>query len=151
MVRNSLRYASKKHWSRVTKAMREIYTAPTVEAAETRFADFAAEWASTYPAMIEAWRSVWNEFVPFLEFPPELRRVVYTTNAIESLNARFRRAVRHRGHFPNEQAALKVLYLVAPQKRVNRENMTGKTNGWKNILNTLHVHYGDRIAAASIN
>jgi putative transposase len=83
--------------------------------------------------------------------PPELRKVVYTTNAIESLNARFRRAVRHRGHFPNEQSALKVLYLVATQKRKNRENMTGKINGWKNILNTLQVHYGDRIAANTIN
>jgi transposase-like protein len=67
------------------------------------------------------------------------------------LNARFRRAVRHRGHFPNEQAALKVLYLVATQKRKNRSDMTGKINGWKNILNTLTVHYGDRIAASSIN
>jgi transposase-like protein len=151
MVRNSLRYASKKHWSRITAAMREIYTAPTVEAAESRFADFAADWEALYPAMINGWRSVWNEFVPFLEFPPELRKVVYTTNAIESLNARFRRAVRHRGHFPTEQAALKVLYLVATQKRKNRDNMTGKTNGWKNILNTLTIHYGDRIAASGIN
>ena len=67
------------------------------------------------------------------------------------MNARFRRAVRHRGHFPTEQAALKVLYLVATQKRKNRSNMTGKTNGWKNILNTLTVHYGDRIATNSIN
>ena len=105
MVRDSLRYGSKKHRGRITAQMREIYTAPTVEAAETRFADFAAEWQATYPAMSEAWRSVWNEFVPFLEFPAELRKVVYTTNAIESLNARFRRAVRHRGHFPTEQAA----------------------------------------------
>ena len=126
-------------------AMREIYTAPTIEAAETRFADFAADWEALYPAMINGWRSVWNEFVPFLEYPPELRKVVYTTNAIESLNARFRRAVRHRGHFPTEQAALKVLYLVATQRRPNRENLTGKINGWKQILNALTVHYGDRI------
>ena len=91
--------------------------------------------------MIRPWENSWNEFVPFLEFPPELRRVVYTTNA------RFRRAVRHRGHFPNEQAAMKVLYLVATTKRNNRENLTGKTNGWKAILNTLTVHYGDRIAS----
>ena len=96
--------------------------------------------------MIRAWENAWEEFVPFLEFPAELRRVVYTTNAIESLNARFRRAVRHRGHFPNEQAAMKVLYLVATTKRKNRENMTGRINGWKTILNTLTVHYGDRIA-----
>ena len=146
MVRNSLRYASKKHWGQITKAMREIYTAPTVGAAEAQFEAFAADWQDTYPAMIRSWRQSWDEFTPFLEFPAELRRVVYTTNAIESLNARFRRAIRHRGHFPNEQAAMKILYLVATAKRKNRENMTGKTNGWKTILNTLTVHYGDRIA-----
>jgi transposase-like protein len=131
--------------------MREIYTAPTVEAAESRFAEFAEEWEATCPAMIQAWRSVWPEFVPFLEFPVELRKIVYTTNAIESLNARFRRAVRHRAHFPTEQSAMKVLYLVATQQRKNRQDLTGKINGWKTILNTLTVHYGDRIAATNIN
>ena len=146
MVRNSLRYASKKHWGPITKAMREIYTAPTVGAAEARFAEFSADWADTYPAMIQSWQNSWDEFVPFLAFPAELRRVVYTTNAIESLNARFRRAVRHRGHFPNEQAAMKILYLVATTRRKNRGNLVGKTNSWNTILNTLTVHYGDRIA-----
>ena len=146
MVRNSLRYASRKHWGAITKAMRGIYTAPTVEAAEARFEAFAEDWEHTYPAMIRSWRQSWDEFTPFLEFPAELRRVVYTTNAIESLNARFRRAVRHRGHFPNEQAALKVLYLVATTRRKNRTDLIGRTNGWKAILNTLTVHYGDRIA-----
>ena len=87
--------------------------------------------------------------MPFLAFPVELRIVVYTTNAVESLNARFRRAVRHRSHFPNEQAALKVLYLVATAKKVGRSNPVGKINGWKPILNALTIHYGDRIEAAS--
>ena len=145
MVRNSLRYASRVNWGQITKEMRAIYTAPTVEAAEVRFAEFAENWRETYPAMINSWENSWGEFVPFLEFPVELRKIVYTTNAIESLNARFRKAVRHRGHFPNEQAALKVLYLVATTRRKNRENMTGRTNGWKAILNALTVHYGDRI------
>ena len=85
--------------------------------------------------------------MPFLEFPVELRTIVYTTNAIESLNARFRKAVRHRGHFPNEQAALKVLYLVATERRPNRSNPTGKINSWKTILNALTIHYGDRTDA----
>ena len=146
MVRNSLRYASKKHWGRITKAMRQIYTAPTVAAAEAHFDAFTEDWEELYPAMIRSWRQAWDEFVPFLEFPEELRRIVYTTNAIESLNARFRRAVRHRGHFPNEQAAMKVLYLVATTRKKNRENLTGRMNGWKTILNALTVHYGDRIA-----
>jgi putative transposase len=145
LVRNSLRYASKKHWGQITRELREIYTAPTAAAAEIRFGEFAETWRETYPAMIHSWENAWGEFVPFLEFPIELRKIVYTTNAIESLNARFRRAVRHRGHFPNEQAAMKVLYLVATQRRKNRANLTGKTNGWKHILNALTVHYGDRI------
>lgn len=145
LVRNSLRYASKRHWQQITKQMRQIYTAPTVPAAEEHFASFAEDWEPIYPAMIASWRSAWEEFVPFLAFPVELRKVVYTTNAIESLNARFRRAVRHRGHFPNDTAALKVLYLVATAKVKNRENLTGKINGWKAILNTLSTHYGDRI------
>ncbi len=146
MVRNSLRYASKKHWGQITKAMREIYTAGTVGAAEASFEAFAQDWEDTYPAMIRSWRQSWDEFVPLLEFPAELRRIVYTTNAVESLNARFRRAVRHRGHFPNEQAAMKILYLVATAKHKGRSNLNGKTNGWKTILNTLTIHYGDRIA-----
>lgn len=145
MVRNSLRYASKKHWSTITKQMRTIYTAPTVPAAEEAFADFAEQWQDVYPAMIRSWENSWNEFVPFLEFPVELRKIVYTTNAIESLNARFRRAVRHRGHFPTEQAAMKVLYLTAIKRRKNRQDLVGRINGWKAILNVLTIHYGDRI------
>ena len=93
--------------------------------------------------------SVFSRHRQFLEFPIELRTIVYTTNAIESLNARFRKAVRHRGHFPNEQAALKVLYLVAIERRPNRSNPTGRINSWKSILNALTIHYGDRITAAS--
>ena len=147
LVRNSLRYASKKHWSTITKQMREIYTAATVDTALARFEEFGDQWRETYPAMIGSWEKAWGEFVPFLEFPVELRKIVYTTNAIESLNARFRRAVRHRGHFPNEQAALKVLYLVATHRRPNRDNLTGKINSWKQILNALTIHYGDRITA----
>src|SRR5215216_5889438 len=149
LVRSSLRYTSKKHWGQVCRELREIYTAPTVEAAEARFAEFADTWREKYPAMIAVWERAWDEFVPFLEFPIELRQIVYTTSAIESLNARFRKAVRHRGHFPTEQAALKVLYLVATERRINRSNPTGKINGWKQILNALTIHYSDRLAIAS--
>lgn len=145
LVRNGLRYASRKYWAKISGEMRDIYTAPTVEAAEARFGEFAENWRSLYPAMIASWENAWKEFVPFLEFPVELRKIVYTTNAVESLNARFRRAVRHRGHFPNEQAAMKVLYLVATTRRQNRENMTGRIHNWKQILNALTIHYGDRL------
>ena len=148
LVRNSLRYASKKYWPAIAKQLREIYTAPTVAAAEAQFAEFSETWKPVYPAIIQSWEQSWGEFVPFLEFPLELRKIVYTTNAIESLNARFRRAVRHRGHFPNEQAAMKVLYLVATSSRKNRSDLVGKINGWKPILNALTIHYGDRLTAA---
>lgn len=148
LVRNGLRYASRKYWAKISGEMRDIYTAPTVEAAEARFGEFAENWRAMYPAMIASWENAWQEFVPFLEFPVELRKIAYTTNAIESLNARFRRAVRHRGHFPNEQAAMKVLYLIATTRQQNRENMTGRIHNWKQILNAPTIHYGDRLTAA---
>ena len=149
LVRNSLRYASKKYWGTITRQLRTIYEAPTVQAAEERFKEFSEEWRDTYPAMISSWENSWEEFVPFLEFPIELRKIVYTTNSIESLNARFRRAVRHRGHFPNEQAAMKVLYLVATTRRKNRQDLIGRTSGWKPILNALTIRYADRIPTNS--
>ncbi|QGK72245.1 IS256 family transposase [Allosaccharopolyspora coralli] len=147
LVRASLRYASKKYWPAITKRLKLIYTAPTVEAAEVEFTEFCAEWEDRYPAMIRLWRHSWEQFTPFLAYPPELRKLVYTTNAIESLNSRFRQATRRRGHFPNEQAALKVLYLVIKNPLKNRSNITGKVVGWKQALNTLAMHYGDRLDA----
>lgn len=149
LVRNSLRYASKADWVPITQGLRQIYTAPTVEAATVAFEAFAERWGAKYPALIDMWHRMWDEFVPFLAFPVELRKIVYTTNAIESMNARLRRGVRQRGHFPNEQAAMKVLYLIAIHRTKNRENMTGRIAGWKHILNTLSVHYGDRIEAVN--
>lgn len=148
IVRASLRYAGRADWPAISKQMRRIYSAPTVEAAETLFDVFADEWGDLYPAMIRTWRNAWSEFVPFLEWPADLRKVVYTTNAVESLNARFRRVTRSRPHFPTEQAALKVLYLVANQQRPNRQDIKGRVHGWKGILNTLYVHFGDRMDAA---
>jgi putative transposase len=148
LVRSSLRFTSKKYWGPVCRELREIYTAPTLDAATVRFGEFAEHWRDRYPAMVATWERAWDDFVPFLAFPVELRQIVYTTNAIESLNARFRKAVRHRGHFPTEQSALKVLYLVAIERRPNRANPSGQINGWKTILNALTIHYGDRIEAA---
>ena len=145
LVRASLRYASKAHWGPITKALRTVYTAPTTEAAQTRFDEFETEWGQRYPVIIRLWQQAWDQFTPFLAFPPEIRRIVYTTNAIESLNARFRQATRRRGHFPNDQAALKVLYLVIRNPRLNRANVTGKTTGWKKALNALAMYYGERI------
>lgn len=145
LVRNSLRYASKQHWSQITNDMRAIYTAPTEDAAEARFQDFAERWGERYPAMIKVWERAWPEFVPFLGFPPAIRKVVYTTNAIESLNAKFRKATRRRGHFPNEQAALKVLYLAIRERDPGRSSPTGRVQGWKTALNAFVIHFGDRL------
>jgi putative transposase len=147
LVRASLRYASKRYWPQITKALKGIYTARTVDAAGLLFDEFAQEWEEKYPAMIRMWRNSWENFIPFLAFPPDIRKLVYTTNQIESLNARFRQATRRRGHFPTEQAALKVLYLVIKNPLKNRTNITGKTVSWKQALNTLSLHYGDRINA----
>ena len=149
LVRNSLRFASKKHWGQITKQLKAIYGAPSLAAAEQAFEVFADEWETKYPAMVKSWRDTWPDFIPFLEFPAELRKIVYSTNAIESLNARFRKAAVRRGHFPTEQAAVKVLYLVSIERRKNRANPTGRINGWKSILNTLSIHYSDRLAAAN--
>lgn len=145
LVRNSLRYASKAHWSKITAELRTVYTAPTLAAAEARFGEFAGTWREKYPAMVGMWERSWPEFVPFLDFPVEIRKLIYTTNGIESLNARFRHAVRRRGHFPTEQAALKILYLTVRERRPNRTNPTGRISGWKAILNTLAITYGDRL------
>lgn len=145
LVRNSLRYSSKHDWSKITAGLRSIYTAPTVAEAETRFADFAERWNEKYPAMVSMWRRSWEEFVPFLDFPIEIRKLIYTTNGIESLNARFRQATNRRGHFPTEQAAMKILYLTVLERRPNRKNPTGVISGWKSILNSLAITYEDRI------
>jgi transposase-like protein len=145
LVRNSLRYASKTHWQKITAELKTIYTASTVAAAEERFTEFAETWRDRYPAMIGMWERSWTEFVPFLDFPVEIRKLIYTTNGIESLNARFRQATRRRGHFPNEQAAMKILYLTVRERRPNRANPTGQIHGWKQILNTLAMTYGDRL------
>ena len=92
LVRNSLRYASKADWAKITAGLRDVYTAATVEAAEDAFLEFADTWERKYPAMVDMWKRSWTEFVPFLDFPPEIRKLIYTTNGIESLNARFRAA-----------------------------------------------------------
>lgn len=148
LIRGSLRYASKADWSKITADLKTIYTAPTVDAAEAAFLDFAERWGTRYPAIIGLWERSWEQFIPFLDFPVELRRLIYTTNAIESLNSRFRQAVRRRGHFPHEQAAMKVLYLCVKRRDKNRSNPTGRVPGWKKILNTLVVTYGERIETA---
>ncbi|MFI7435785.1 transposase [Micromonospora haikouensis] len=113
--------------------------------AQARFDAFATEFGDQYPAVIRLWRTSWPQFVPFLDYDHEVRKVLYTTNIIESLNARFRQAARRRGHFPTEQAAMKVLYLVVQQKCRGGGSITGRVYGWAEALNALVLAYGDRI------
>ena len=148
LIRNSLKFVSRADYKAVCDDLRKVYTSPTAEAAEARLLEFDETWGTKYPAATAVWTGAWEQFIPFLAHPPELRKVMYTTNAIESLNARFRKAVRQRGHFPNEQAAMKVLYLCAKRRVKNRSNPTGKVVGRGEILNALVVAYGDRITRA---
>ena len=106
LLRNSFRYASRRDWEAIARALRPVYTAPSESAALDAFAEFSGKWEKKYPAMIRLWENAWPEFTPFLQFDREIRRIVCSTNAIESLNARFRRAVNARGHFPTEQTPL---------------------------------------------
>ena len=96
----------------LARDLRPIYTAADEAAAAAALEAFAAAWEDRYPAIVKLWRAHWEQFMPFLAFPPEVRRVIYTTNLIESMNARLRKVTRNRGQFPTEQAALKVLYLA---------------------------------------
>nr|WP_239000860.1 IS256 family transposase [Jiangella asiatica] len=112
LLRNTFRYASRRYWDQMSRELKPVYTAPSEAAAKERWNEFAANWGQQYPAIVRLWENAWSEFVPFLDYDQEIRRVICSTNAIESINSRYRRAIRARGHFPTEQAALKCLYLV---------------------------------------
>src|SRR5215467_6547271 len=125
LIRASLRYASRKYWVPLARDLKLIYTAADEAAAAAALEAFAASWEQRYPAIIKLWRAHWEQFTPFLAFPPEVRKVIYTTNLIESMNARLRKATRNRGKFPSEQAALKVLYLAVRNLEEFRSPNTG--------------------------
>ena len=103
LIRNSFRLASRKYWDELKRDLKPIYTAPNAEAARAALDELEDKRGDRYPAMIRLWTNAWEEFIPFLDYDVEIRRVLCSTNAIESLNARYRRAVKARGHFPNEQ------------------------------------------------
>ena len=111
------------------------------------FAEFSGTWEKKYPAIIRLWTNAWAEMVPFLAFDTEIRKIVCTTNAIESLNARFRRAVNARGHFPTDQAALKVLYLAVVSLDPTGKGRQRWTNRWKAALNAFDIAFDGRITA----
>jgi putative transposase len=145
LLRNSFRYASRKDWPAVARDLKPIYTAATEAAALERFAEFAGRWEKKYPAIVKLWENAWAEFVPFLSFDPEIRTVIYTTNAIESVNARIRKAVKARGHFPTEAAALKCVYLAVMSLDPTGKGRQRWTNRWKPALNAFTIAFPGRI------
>ena len=146
LIRASLRYASKRDWTPLTRDLKPIYTAVDETAAEAALDAFAECWEQRYPAIVKLWRAHWVEFVPFLAFPDEVRRVIYTTNLIESMNARLRKVTRNRGQFPSEQAALKVLYLAVRNLDEFRSPSVGtRSSGWKKALQAFTIYFEGRI------
>jgi putative transposase len=147
LLRNSFSYASKRHWPAIAKDLKPIYTAPSESAALEAFVAFTDTWGERYPAITKLWDSAWAEFVPFLQFDNSIRSVVCTTNAIESVNARIRRAVNARGHFPTEAAALKCVYLAIMSLDPTGRGRKRWTNRWKEALNAFDITFDGRLSA----
>jgi len=149
LLRNSFRYASRKDWPAIAKDLKPIYTAATEAAALDRFAEFSERWEARYPAIVKLWENAWAEFVPFLSFDQEIRTIIYTTNAIESVNSRIRKAVKARGHFPNSDAALKCVYLAIMSIDPTGRGRQRWTNRWKPALNAFTIAFPGRIIVAT--
>lgn len=155
LIRNSMKYVSYSDRKKVAAALKPVYTAVNADAAKAAFENLRKDWGAKYPGMIAAWERAWEEFIPFLKYPKQIRKVVYTTNAIESLNFQLRKITKNRGHFTSEDAAMKLLYLGIRHisgryidgegnVRAKGERGTG-TLGWKNALNHFAVIFGDRL------
>lgn len=143
MMRYSMKFVVSKDREAVAKGLKTIYQAPTLEAAERNLELFAQTWDAKYPTISDAWRRNWARVTPFLAYPPAIRRVVYTTNAVESLNSQLRRAVRNRGSFPSEDAALKVLFLAV--SRAVKKWSWLPVVGWKEALTWFTIEFADRL------
>jgi len=141
MVRHTMNYVSWKQKREVAADLRTIYTAPTADAAALALEQFAAKWDKSHAALSQVWQRNWQRIIPFFEFPAEIRKVIYTTNAVESLNMSLRKIIKTRGSFPNEEAGIKLLYL-------GLRNHSKKWNGiqdWPAALNRFHVLWPERM------
>ena len=148
LIRNTFRLASKRDWDALKRDVKPIYTAVNATAARAAFDDLNDKWGQRYGAIIRLWDNAWEQFIPFLDYDVEIRTVICSTNAIESLNARYRRAVKARGHFPSEQAALKCLYLVTRSLDPTGTGRARWTMRWKPALNAFAITFSDRFPAA---
>ena len=142
LIRNSLDYASWKDRKALAAAIKPIYTAPSAEAAQAELDAFEhGPWGKKFPTVVASWRRAWDKVIPFFAFPPDVRRVIYTTNAIESVNARLRKIIKTRGHFPSDDAATKLIWLAL-------RNITadwGRAgHNWKTAMNQFAILYEDR-------
>jgi putative transposase len=140
-IRNVTKFVSYKDRKLLCAAMRPIYTAPTIEAAELALDRFAQGWEARYPASVAAWRNHWTELTTFFKYPVELRRMIYTTNAIESLHSQMRKNIANRKVFPNDEAVIKILFLNLR----NFVNRWTKRQGWDIVMNQLMMIFGDRL------
>jgi putative transposase len=147
LIRNSLDFANWKERKPLASALREIYTAPNADAAQEALDEFArGPWGTKFPTVVAAWRRAWVHVIPFFAFPPDLRRLIYTTNALESVHAQLRKIIKTRGHFPNDDAATKLIWLAL-------RNITGKWERtayyWKPAMNQFAILYPDRFVPAN--
>jgi len=142
MVRNSLRFVSYKHRKQLAAALKEIYRATTVEQAEQALIELEKTWDERYPMVSKSWRTNWSRITPFFAYPEEIRRVIYTTNAIESLNNSLRKVTRNRNSFPNDEAAIKLLYMAL--KNIAKK-WTMPLKGWPQAINQFSIRFGDRL------
>jgi putative transposase len=141
LIRHSLKYVPRKQYEQVAKDLRPIYTAIDADQALLALEAFERKWGQQIPVIGQAWRSAWEHVTPFMAFPPEVRRVIYTTNAIEALNRQLRKAVKTKGHFPTEDAARKLIYLAIG----NAVPQWTRTRGWTKALLAFKIHFGDRL------
>lgn len=145
LIRSSLDYASWKERKAVAAALRPIYAAATLEAAQDALRDFASgAWGQKYPTIVQSWRRAWENVIPFFAFPPEVRRIIYTTNMIESLHMQLRKIIKNRGHFPSDEAAIKLLWLAL--RNIN-DGKVRSAREWKLAMNQFAVLYGDRFVS----
>jgi len=146
LLRASLRYVAYDQKKRLASALKPIYLAPSLQAAETAFTEFKASYGTRSPGVVAVWERAWQQFVPFLAFPAEIRKVIYTTNQIESINYQLRKVSKNRGHFPNDDAAIKLLYLALRNINPERGGDLGSgTLGWKRALNAFAIHFPGRL------
>lgn len=142
MVRNSLNYVGWNKRKEVAADLRLVYSAATIDEAEQALADFEDKWNNAYPPIARSWRNNWQRIIPFFDYPPEIRRIIYTTNAIESVNMSLRKVSKNRGSFPNDEAVIKLFYLALSNIA---KKWSMPLRDWKSALNRFTIQFNERM------